>query len=732
MNADRTSMLIYLSDSGERDSWEELLKKLSVFISQIEINFTSDFSNIREEVIKNKVEFLLLSIGGEEIEALESLLRDKEIQSINKLIFVPKELKIRLLEKFHFNENILIRERELSSGEKFFAFLRFIDKLIPQISSRDDLQHLSGKKLNNILIGDLIGKGGIGIIYLGYQPTLERKLAIKFIQRQLGDSFQSLERAQREALIISQLNHPNIIRVFDANFINNNIFYIVMDFIDGLDLGEYIKKKGKLSWQEALYIIAQVASGLGEAHRNNIIHRDIKPSNILLNKNRQVFLTDFGIAKERDSNLSLTVQGIVLGTPYYLSPEQALGKKLDHRSDIYSLGLVFFEAITGQVPFSGYTPFETVAARLKNPLPDIKKFVPEVPDNLVKIIEKMAARDAENRYQNCEELLNDIYSNFGELLSSSNPAFLQISTPLLRSISLQSKDSEGSGESDSKNPPEAKPHLSISEPKDEKNTSLQREDELLTTLEGEVVHSHQSEIKVSPPSTSPQPPVAGEQEKTPPSETSPASSPPAQSSPSANQSVGLNSSERNVSSPEKKMPPERESDSLEYLLSQALSKELDRELLLDKITSPPTPSETKVFKDSTPNQIGFRFQNYPEKNYPLESQKITPRETSPSPAPVQPPRDKELERTREIDFAMKLNLALISSNSDNLTDEEEFHLKKALYHSPLLYEELKEARELIESSKIDRGLQKLWKARQKEPENKDLIKLIELISQRLK
>ena len=242
----------------------------------------------------------------------------------------------------------------------------------------------------------------MAIVYKAYDTHLEREVAIKIIrtekltQESMG---KSLKRFEREAKSLAKLSHTNIIPIIDSGE-QNETPYLVMGYIPGGTLKERMKGKS-ISWQEAAKFLAPIARALDYAHNEGIVHRDIKPSNILITKENQPMLTDFGIARilESDETMDLTGTGMGVGTPDYMAPEQGLGHKVDHRADIYALGIIFYEMVTGRKPFQADTPMAVVVKHIHDPLPRPTEFAPDLPDAIEHVLLKALAKNPEDRYQ---------------------------------------------------------------------------------------------------------------------------------------------------------------------------------------------------------------------------------------------------------------------------------------------------------------------------------------------
>ncbi len=251
----------------------------------------------------------------------------------------------------------------------------------------------------NIL--EQIGQGGMATVYKAHDQRLERQVAIKFIRPSAIVSKEHaeklLKRFEREAKALAKLSHPNIVKVYDYGEYEN-LPYIVMEYLPGGTLKNKIGKP--MPVMEAAKLIEPVARALDYAHKHDIIHRDVKPANILMTESGEVTLTDFGIAKllESEESTALTGTGVGIGTPEYMAPEQGAGKPIDNRADVYALGILFFELLTGRKPFQGETPVATMLKQMNDPLPDIRQYVPNISEEIVHILNKALEKDPQNRY----------------------------------------------------------------------------------------------------------------------------------------------------------------------------------------------------------------------------------------------------------------------------------------------------------------------------------------------
>ena len=265
---------------------------------------------------------------------------------------------------------------------------------------------LDGNNLGPYRIIKQIGKGGMATIYKAFQPGMDRYVAIKVLPPTLADDEQFVQRFQQEARAISKLEHPRILPVYDYGE-QDGVMYIVLRYVDSGTLKDRMAQ-GRLSLAEVTRIISQVASALEYAHQEGVIHRDVKPANVLLDKNGNVYLMDFGLARIMESSVQLSATGVSVGTPAYMSPEQGKGEKVDSRSDIYSLGVMLYEMVTGQVPYEAETPLAVLIKHISNPLPLPSAVFPEISASVERVILKALAKEPDDRYQTAGELANGL------------------------------------------------------------------------------------------------------------------------------------------------------------------------------------------------------------------------------------------------------------------------------------------------------------------------------------
>jgi serine/threonine protein kinase len=254
---------------------------------------------------------------------------------------------------------------------------------------------------NRFEILEEVGRGGMASVYKAVQKNLNRTVALKVIHKNLVHYKEFLERFHREAQLSASLNHPNIVTIYDQGS-ENGIHYISMEFLEGMDLHHIIRDKGRLPVDESINIIAPVAEALDYAHNKGIVHRDIKSSNIIITSDGRAILTDFGIAHAVTAT-KLTQSGMIIGTPDYMSPEQAISGQVDAQSDLYSLGVVLYECITGDLPFKGETPVSTIYKIINEKIEPINKTVPNSPKWLGTVINKILAKNKKQRFVSGKE-----------------------------------------------------------------------------------------------------------------------------------------------------------------------------------------------------------------------------------------------------------------------------------------------------------------------------------------
>lgn len=266
---------------------------------------------------------------------------------------------------------------------------------------------LIGKRISGrYKLLEMIGGGGMSNVYLAHDMILDRDVAIKVLRYDFSNEEELHRRFQREALSATSLTHPHIVNIYDVGE-DEDIHYIVMEYVKGETLKQYIQQNAPISSTKSVKIMKQLTSAISAAHNNHIIHRDIKPQNILLDENEDVKVTDFGIAMALSAT-SYTQTNSVLGTVHYLSPEQARGGTATKQSDIYALGIVLFELLTGQLPFSGESAVSIALKHLQTETPSIRKIIPSIPQSIENVVLKATAKDPKDRYLSAEEMEADL------------------------------------------------------------------------------------------------------------------------------------------------------------------------------------------------------------------------------------------------------------------------------------------------------------------------------------
>ena len=264
-----------------------------------------------------------------------------------------------------------------------------------------------GQKINDRYeIIRSIGEGGMANVYLGHDIILDRNVAIKVLRGDLSNDEKFVRRFQREALSASSLAHSNIVEMYDVGE-DDGTYYIVMEYVEGKTLKQLLKKRGSLTLSEAIDIMVQLTDGMAHAHDSYIIHRDLKPQNIMIKDDGQIKITDFGIAMALNAT-QLTQTNSVMGSVHYLPPEQASGKGCTIKSDIYSMGIIFYELLSGSLPFRGDNAVEIALKHMKEPLPNLKDDNPSIPQSIVNIIKRATAKNPKNRYETAREMHEDL------------------------------------------------------------------------------------------------------------------------------------------------------------------------------------------------------------------------------------------------------------------------------------------------------------------------------------
>lgn len=327
-----------------------------------------------------------------------------------------------------------------------------------------------GQKINNRYeIVKSIGEGGMANVYLANDKILDRKVAVKVLRGDLSSDDRFIRRFQREALSVSNLSHPNIVEVYDVGE-EDGEYYIVMEYIEGKTLKQLLKKRESLTLTEVIDIMTQLTDGIAHAHESYIIHRDIKPQNIMIQDDGRIKITDFGIAMALNAT-QLTQTNSVMGSVHYLPPEQASGKGATVKSDIYSMGILMYELLTGTVPFKGDNAVEIALKHMKDKIPSIRKQDPSIPQSVENILMKATAKNPRNRYDSAREMHDDLVTCLTE--EHANDKKITFEYP------------ENDIDSDTPTtPPVTNPKKKIEKPKDS-DEDLEDTEELVTEIPNE-------------------------------------------------------------------------------------------------------------------------------------------------------------------------------------------------------------------------------------------------------
>ncbi|PLT30111.1 Stk1 family PASTA domain-containing Ser/Thr kinase [Peribacillus deserti] len=301
---------------------------------------------------------------------------------------------------------------------------------------------LIGKRISGrYKVLEMIGGGGMANVYLARDMILEREVALKILRMDFSNDEEFIKRFNREAQSATSLAHPNIVSIYDVG-VEDDIYYIVMEYVKGLTLKQYIQRNYPIPVQKALDIMEQITSAISHAHQYGIIHRDIKPQNILIDDLGNVKITDFGIAMALSST-SITQTNAVLGSVHYLSPEQARGGMANKTSDIYSLGIVMFELLTGRLPYSGESAISIALKHLQSNMPSPKRWVPDLPQSVANIVLKASSKDSYYRYPSADEMLEDLRTALSPSRKNEPPFFVPEDQDATKAIPVITKEHTG-------------------------------------------------------------------------------------------------------------------------------------------------------------------------------------------------------------------------------------------------------------------------------------------------
>jgi len=285
------------------------------------------------------------------------------------------------------------------------------DSIFVEPSSKAETEvQLAFKKLGHYEIIERIGHGGMGDVYKGYEKALDRFVAIKVLPAALARQKEFVKRFHAEATAIAKIDHPNIVRIYYSGEDNGNHFF-AMQYVEGESLADLLTRRNKLSATEAMPIIEQCLAGIGAAHKRGLIHRDIKPGNVLLDRHsRRALVTDFGVVKAVQTETQITVTGTIMGTADYISPEQARGLEVDCRTDLYAMGVLIYQMLSGKLPFDAKSATSMMFQHAYEPPPRLSEAAPEVPEQLATVVMKLIAKKPENRYQSADEVLCELHN----------------------------------------------------------------------------------------------------------------------------------------------------------------------------------------------------------------------------------------------------------------------------------------------------------------------------------
>jgi serine/threonine-protein kinase len=287
------------------------------------------------------------------------------------------------------------------------------DKVLTSFQAKRLLSNRpQGLIVGRYIVLDRIGSGSMGRVYKAHHALMDRVVALKIIAPEIASNERVVARFQREMKLVGRLDHPNVVRAFDADQIHR-VLYIVMEYVPGVSLGERLKKKGPISPAEMVDYAAQCALGLAHAHEQGIVHRDVKPTNILLTDDRKIKVLDLGLGvlMEADSAATFaTADGIAVGTVDYMSPEQACGREVDGRSDLYSLGCSMYHLMAGTLPFPGSSPIERLGKRISGRHVPITEHLPDLPSHFVRVLDKLLAHKPHERFATAAEAADALHS----------------------------------------------------------------------------------------------------------------------------------------------------------------------------------------------------------------------------------------------------------------------------------------------------------------------------------
>lgn len=379
-----------------------------------------------KKIIHHKPDLLILDLaipgfsGRSLLMEIKKLNKDLPVFIVSGRVGMQSDPEIALCAQVKgFFEKPVHLEKLLQEVAKIFQNL-------PSSDTKAQNKGWIGKKIQGCTITECIGRGGTGVVYKAkrgkmdvvvkilylnpsHAPTPQESEQNRSTTMEFDDTEERIARFQREGKILTQITHPNIISLYDTGILEGDTYFIIMEYFDGQGLDAFLEKERRVPLTEALSVIEQITEGMQAAHRKDLIHRDLKPSNILYNReNHQLKIIDFGSARAIKVEQTLTQQGYVVGTPLYMSPEQCLGSALDHRSDIYSLGVIFFQLITGTLPFIKEGAMQILFAHVYEPFEWPPQYRYLAPPPVQTMIYKMLEKQKEKRYSSMEEFLQSL------------------------------------------------------------------------------------------------------------------------------------------------------------------------------------------------------------------------------------------------------------------------------------------------------------------------------------
>lgn len=392
------------------DNWDLLdIVAEALLMKSYQVIICNKSERALEKIKKHSPDLIISKIEMDGMSGKELVEHLKNHKENIPVIFLTSRSLSKYQKKFKNTENVKVL---MEKKGDFKHLLEEVDKILPPIIFSEkflsgDYKSALGKSLGNAILKEIIGIGGTGIVYLGTHQVLNISVAVKVLSPSVYNEPSTILRFLREAQVLASIDHPNIIQILDANK-QEGIYFLIMQYLHGRSLMDLLKQEEKLHYGKAGNIILKVARGLAAAHKKMILHRDVKPSNILISEDGDIVkIIDFGLARRVKKEDEITKDGVVMGTPGYISPEQCLNQSLDETSDIYSLGATFYRAITGKEPFDG-SSLTKLFAQLKGNFVMPHVLEPTIPLKISEIICKMLAKNRHERYQNMENVIEDL------------------------------------------------------------------------------------------------------------------------------------------------------------------------------------------------------------------------------------------------------------------------------------------------------------------------------------